>query len=75
MPGPTDPLYLNGAKLEQIYPISILVPGLRSNITLFSYGDTLNIGVVATRDLENLDAFTRLIEEEFAALEEALGEA
>lgn len=75
VPGPTDPLYLNGAKLEQIYPISILVPGLRSNITLFSYGDTLNIGVVATRDLENLDAFTRLIEEEFAALEEALGEA
>jgi WS/DGAT/MGAT family acyltransferase len=74
VPGPTQPLYLNGARLEQIYPISILVPGLRSNITLFSYCDTLNIGVVATRDLENLDAFTRFIEEEFAALQAALGE-
>lgn len=71
VPGPAHSLYLNGARLEQIYPISILVPGLRSNITLFSYGGVLNIGIVATKDVQNLDRLAELISEEFELLEEA----
>ncbi len=68
VPGPVNPLYLKGAKLEQMYPISILVPGLRMNITLFSCGGVLNFGIVATRDLENLDRLADLIREEFNLL-------
>jgi len=69
VPGPAQPLYLKGAKLEQMYPISILVPGLRMNITLFSCAGVLNFGIVATRDLENLDILADYIREEFVLLE------
>ena len=72
LPGPKGTRYLKGARVEQNYPISILVPGLRMNITLFSCGGILNFGIVATRDLENLDSLARLIKEEFIHLEEAV---
>ena len=36
LPGPGEPRYMKGARVEQMYPISVLVPGLRMNITLFS---------------------------------------
>jgi hypothetical protein len=55
-----------------MYPISILVPGLRMNITLFSCGGILNCGIVATSDLENLDRLAELISEEFILLQGAL---
>jgi len=73
VPGPTQALYLKGAKLEENYPISILVPGLRMNITLFSCSGILNFGIVATRDLEQLDLLASCIEEEFGGLKNALG--
>lgn len=69
LPGPKEPLYMKGARVEQMYPISILVPGLRMNITLFSVGGILNIGVVATKDLPQLHLLTEYIEEEFRQLE------
>jgi len=72
LPGPKEPLYLKGAKMEQMYPISILVPGLRMNITLFSTGGILNFGIVATKDLPELDRLARYIKEEFEQLEEAV---
>lgn len=68
VPGPPGTLYLKGAKLLQNYPLSVLVPGLRSNITLFSCGGLLNFGIVATRDLEQLHRLGRYIEEEFERL-------
>mgnify|MGYP001827504927 CR=1 FL=1 len=73
VPGPTQALYLKGARLEQNYPISILVPGLRMNITLFSCSGILNFGIVATRDMDRLDELANCIEDEFAGLKEALG--
>jgi WS/DGAT/MGAT family acyltransferase len=72
VPGPARPLYLKGAKLEQMYPISILVPGLRMNITLFSCAGVLNFGIVATRDLEDLDRLASYIREEFDLLKERM---
>ena len=41
------------------------------NITLFSCGDVLNIGIVATRDLQNLDRLAELVGEEFRGFQEA----
>ena len=72
VPGPTETLYLRGARLEQNYPISILVPGLRMNITLFSCSGILNFGIVATRDLQRLELLGAYIEDEFAAIQAAL---
>jgi len=73
VPGPTQTLYLKGARLEQNFPISVLVPGLRMNITLFSYDGRLNFGIVATRDLEQLDLLAEYIEDEFGRLQAAVG--
>ena len=72
LPGPREPRYLKGARVEQMYPISVLVPGLRMNITLFSCAGILNIGIVATKDLQNLDQLARFISEEFDSLEDAV---
>jgi WS/DGAT/MGAT family acyltransferase len=75
VPGPSQTLYLKGARLEQNYPISILVPGLRMNITLFSCSGILNFGIVATRDLEQLDLLAQYIEDEFRQFRNALGKS
>lgn len=47
VPGPTHQLYLQGARLLAIHPISVLSPRLALNVTTLSYAGTLNIGVVA----------------------------
>jgi diacylglycerol O-acyltransferase len=72
VPGPQQTLYLKGARLEQNYPISILVPGLRMNITLFSCSGILNFGIVATKDLEQLDLLGSCIESEFEIIRQAV---
>jgi len=69
VPGPRIPLYLNGAELEHMYPISTLAPGLRMNITLFSYAGTLHFGIVATQDMIELQDLADYICEEFEAFE------
>jgi WS/DGAT/MGAT family acyltransferase len=50
VPGPKDPLYLRGSRLEAFYPASIPAHGMALNITLFSYADTINVGFVGCRD-------------------------
>ena len=72
VPGSKNPLYLKGAKLEQMYPISTLAPGLRMNITLFSYAGKLHFGIVATRDMKDLDTLAQYMEEEFHNIESAV---
>ena len=49
VPGPRQTLYLNGARLEEVYPVSIPTHYLNLNITLTSYGDTLGFGFIACR--------------------------
>jgi len=49
VPGPKQPLYLNGGLVEAHYPISIPYHGLACNITVFSYRDNLDVGVTAHR--------------------------
>jgi hypothetical protein len=72
LPGPKEQLYLMGARVEQYYPLSILVPGLRMNITLFSVGGILNFGIVATKDLPELHLLAEYINEEFTLLKDAM---
>lgn len=58
VPGPKQPLYLNGGRVEAHYPISIPYHGLACNITVFSYQDNLDVGITAHRgtvpDVEQL---------------------
>lgn len=52
VPGPQMPLWIAGARVEGIYPVSAvteLTGGL--NITLFSYNGSLDIGLVACREM------------------------
>lgn len=52
VPGPQLPLYVAGARVEGIYPVSAVTDftgGL--NITLFSYDGKLDFGCVAAREL------------------------
>ncbi len=69
--GPPRTLYMRGAKLEAIYPISIPVHGMALNITLESYADTLCFGFVGCRDavpsLQRLAVYTGEALEELAA--------
>jgi WS/DGAT/MGAT family acyltransferase len=62
VPGPTEPLYFRGARLEAVYPISTVGHGMALNITVNSYADTLNFGFVGCRDrlphLQRLAVYT-----------------
>lgn len=49
--GPKMPLYLNGARLETTFPISVLFHGLGLNITAVSYAGEVCFGLVACRNL------------------------
>lgn len=71
VPGPQVPLYLAGAKVEGVYPVSAVTSVTGAlNITLFSYNGSLDFGLIACRelvpDLWNLiaylqDALTELV--------------
>ena len=51
VPGPRHPLYAAGARLLHYYPVSTIVDGQGLNITVQSYLDTLDFGLVSCREL------------------------
>ncbi|MDA0776300.1 MAG: wax ester/triacylglycerol synthase family O-acyltransferase, partial [Proteobacteria bacterium] len=50
VPGPREPLYWNGARLDALYPASIILDGQALNITMTSYLDKLEVGLTACRN-------------------------
>lgn len=72
VPGPRKPLYLKGARMTEMCPVSTLMPGNHLNITLYSYAGTLNFGLIATRELSNIAKLATYIEEAFVELEDAV---
>jgi len=60
VPGPRTKMYWNGAMLEGIYPASIVGNGQSLNITLVSYADQLDFGIIACR--RSLPSIQRLID-------------
>jgi diacylglycerol O-acyltransferase / wax synthase len=50
VPGPRNPLFIAGAKLEANYPVSVVIDGVGLNITVMSYLDHLDFGIVSDRD-------------------------
>ena len=47
VPGPTVPLYMAGAKMLTNYPTSIVVHGIALNITVQTYNESLEFGLIA----------------------------
>jgi diacylglycerol O-acyltransferase len=74
VPGPSEPLYWNGARLEGMYPASIVLDHNALNITLTSYRDSLEFGVVGCRrTLPSMQRLLDHIERGIVELERAAG--
>ena len=74
VPGPRKTLYAVGAELLNIYPVSIAVHGLALNITVQSYRDQLDFGLIAGANIiPNLQGMAQGIPHELEALEVAFG--
>ncbi|GAA1661076.1 wax ester/triacylglycerol synthase family O-acyltransferase [Fodinicola feengrottensis] len=68
VPGPTEDMYFNGAKLSGTYPVSFLLDGQAMNITLTSHAGSLDFGIVGCR--RSLPHLQHLLGHLDAALEE-----
>ncbi|MEO8121532.1 MAG: wax ester/triacylglycerol synthase family O-acyltransferase [Rhodoferax sp.] len=68
VPGPRVPLYMAGAKMLTVHPLSIVIHGLALNITVQTYAGEVDFGVVADKkampDVHDLtDALVQAFEE------------
>ncbi|MEV0761771.1 wax ester/triacylglycerol synthase family O-acyltransferase [Nocardia sp. NPDC050435] len=72
VPGPSKPLYWNGARLAANYPMSIVLDGLALNFTISSTMDTIDFGIVGCRDaVPELDGLLDHLEISLIELESA----
>lgn len=66
VPGPTVPLYLAGAKLLANYPTSIVIHGVALNVTVQTYNESLDIGIIAcAQAMPEVDEFAAFVETAF----------
>jgi diacylglycerol O-acyltransferase / wax synthase len=75
VPGPRDYMYLKGARMEEMHPISTLPPSNLLNITLFSYADKLFFGLIATDELPSLGKLAEYVDSAFTELEASVLQA
>ncbi|MEZ5568893.1 MAG: wax ester/triacylglycerol synthase family O-acyltransferase [Halioglobus sp.] len=73
VPGSQDTLYLDGAELEALYPLSIVTDGMGLNITSVSYAGRLCIAAVSCPARQpGIEALGKLIRESYRALRMAV---
>lgn len=73
VPGPQQDLYWQGARLDGIYPASIVIDGFALNITLISRHEHVDVGLIACRrSLPSVQRLLEYLEDELAALENAV---
>ncbi|MCP5027578.1 MAG: wax ester/triacylglycerol synthase family O-acyltransferase [Actinomycetia bacterium] len=70
VPGPRQPLFMGSARLQHYYPVSTIAEGQGLNITVQSYENKLDLGLVGCRDL--LPDLWHLLEDVDAEMEELL---
>jgi diacylglycerol O-acyltransferase len=74
VPGPRSPLYMQGAHLLNIYPVSALYKQQNLNITVTSYEDSLDFGLIACQDfLSEVDQLTEYLEDALDELNAVFG--
>jgi diacylglycerol O-acyltransferase / wax synthase len=74
VPGPTQPMYWGGARLDGNYPLSSVLDGQALNITLVSNGDNLDFGLVGCRrSVPHLQRLLAHLESSLKDLERAVG--
>ena len=74
VPGPREALYFAGAKLDAYIPVSTISDGVGLNITVHSYEDRLDFGLISDRELiPDLWHLVDLHIDEIARLFEATG--
>jgi WS/DGAT/MGAT family acyltransferase len=75
VPGPTQPIYYGGARLDGNYPLSIALDGQALNITLASNAGNLDFGLVGCRrSVPHLQRLLTHLESSLKDLERAVGE-
>lgn len=74
VPGPRHTLYMSGAELQGMYPMSIPVHGQAMNITCTSYNGMMDFGLTGCRrTAPKLQRLLTHLDDELVALEEACG--
>ncbi|NRQ49922.1 WS/DGAT/MGAT family O-acyltransferase [Aeromicrobium stalagmiti] len=74
VPGPKNPMYFNGAKLDGMYPVSIVLDGQALNITLTSRDKYLDFGLIGCRrSVPHLQRLLTHLESSLAELEKSWG--
>jgi hypothetical protein len=65
-------MFLNGARLEALFPVSTLIVGVGLNVTFMSYAGQMVIGVTANGSaLPEVESLGRFVEAAYASLEAA----
>jgi WS/DGAT/MGAT family acyltransferase len=73
VPGPRQPLYWNGARMQGVYPLSIPYEGQALNITVTSYAGSLEFGLTGCRrTVPHLQRLLAQLEESLVELEKAV---
>lgn len=74
VPGPKEDMYFNGARLDGMYPVSIVLDGQALNITLTSRKDHIDIGLIGCRrSVPHLQRLLQHLEDSLAELEKSWG--
>lgn len=74
VPGPQSPLYLNGARMLEMYPVSPLLKNQALSIGLTSYDGHVYYGLNADRDaMSDVEVVTALLYESLEELLDACG--
>jgi WS/DGAT/MGAT family acyltransferase len=73
VPGPQKALYLAGARLEAIYPLSVVTDAQAMNITAISYESTICVGITTCPDnLPEIDSMAKHLREAYRELKQSL---
>jgi WS/DGAT/MGAT family acyltransferase len=74
VPGIRQTMYWNGARMDGSYPLSIVTDGMAMNITLVTYDQNVDFGIIACRrSLPQVQRLIDYMEESLQALEDAAG--
>lgn len=74
VPGNDEPMYLGGARLTGLFPASVLLDGQALNITMTTYQDKVDFGLVACPSvLPDIETMVGLLENELVLFEGLMG--